>query len=119
MTSRVSYYLAAYAVISAYKTIFPVRGQCTLQMHENGGDWNNIATELSVETFRNLRQQIQSMHELLVASVQHFKSLNASILQMKSQQDTLAASLKTIDRRTQKQDACIKQVQSIHDVLNA
>lgn len=98
MSSRVAYYLAAFAAVLTHNTIFPVKSQSTEQCCGNGGDSNSVAAELNVEAFRHLSNQIQIMRELLVESFQQWKNMNESFRQIKNQQDNVISTLQSVDR---------------------
>lgn len=119
MSSRVAYYLAAFAAVLTHNTIFPVKSQSTEQCCGNGGDSNSVAAELNVEAFRHLSNQIQIMRELLVESFQQWKNMNESFRQIKNQQDNVISTLQSVDRRLQEQDVYVQRIESIHEVLNA
>jgi len=84
-------------------------------------------------------KQIQSVHELLNTSFQQINNINASFQlmknqqdaivtslhvlhrgsqELKNQQDTIVTSLQALHRGFQEQDVCIKQIQSVHELLN-
>lgn len=99
-----AYNLAIFVVILiTHASIFPVKGQTTVQGCDNDDSLFSIAAEkqqLRVELFDRLEEQVHSIHQLLKTSIQ----------EMKSEHGTAMTSLQVVDRRLRELDHSIQEL---------